>query len=149
MILVDANILVYAYVQGMPQHDAAKAWLDGMLNTFTRVGLPWQSLTAFMRLVSSPRLFERPEPVDKAFNQVKAWLSLDNVFVPTPTNSHSEVFAKMIAFASEANLIPDAHLAALCVEHGLIMYSADGDMARFKGLKWVNPLTIYKTSRGP
>ena len=140
MILVDANLLVYAHVRSTPEHDLTKAWLDHQLTGPGRVGLPWPSLLAFVRLVSNPRVFERPETVAKAWGQVEQWLACDTSWIPNPTERHSEVLGKLIPVCSSANLIHDAHLAALAMEHGLTACSADGDFARFPDLRWVNPL---------
>jgi len=141
LILVDANILIYAHVQGMTQHDRARGWLDEQLNRPARVGLPWQSLLAFVRLVSNPRVFERPEPTERAWRQVEDWLDCRSAWIPGPTDRHREVLSRTIRQAGGgANLVPDAHLAALAIEHGLVLCSTDGDFARFTELKWENPL---------
>ena len=141
MILIDANILIYAHVKTMEQHQRSKEWLDQMLNGPAPVGLPWPSLLGFLRLVSNPRVFEKPESIQKAWLQVKSWLSAPRVWIPCPTKSHAEVLAKFIPLTKGMpNLIPDAHLAALAIEHGVILCSADKDFARFEGLRWENPI---------
>lgn len=141
MILVDANLLIYAHVAEFPQHDPAREWLDRQLNTNRRVGLPWASLLAFVRLVSNPRLFERALSIEAAWRQVEAWLALPVVWIPQPTEKHQSVLGPMLRqIGDQANLVPDAHLAALAVEHGLMLCSTDGDFARFAGLDWKNPL---------
>lgn len=143
MILVDANLLVYAYVRDMPHHVAAHSWLDRQLNDSPRVGLPWPSLLAFVRLTSNPRIFESPSTVAAAWGQVEAWLTAPNVWIPLPTARHPEVLGRLLAADSglRADLVPDAHLAALAMEHGLTLCSADGDFARFSELSWENPLS--------
>ncbi|MBI4862791.1 MAG: type II toxin-antitoxin system VapC family toxin [Candidatus Riflebacteria bacterium] len=142
MILVDANLLVYAHVSSFPQHEQARGWLDGRLNGGAPVGLPWESLLAFLRLVTNPRVFDRPEPISAAWSQVEAWLSCPVAWIPQPTERHREVLAGLLAISgTRANLVPDAHLAALAQEHGLTLCSSDGDFARFKGLRWENPLS--------
>lgn len=141
MILVDANLLVYAHVAGLPKHPEARRWLDLQLNGTPRVGLPWPSLVAFLRLVTNPRIFEKPEPMTSAWRQVREWLALDPVWIPQPTERHAEVLEQVLRDAGRgANLIPDAHLAALAIEHGLTLCSSDGDFARFQGLRWENPV---------
>ncbi len=141
MIIVDANVLVYARVSDFDQHDAARVWLDDRLNGRGRVGLPWSSLLAFLRLVTSPRVFARPEPVASAWRQVEEWLDGDPVWVPEPSDRYREILAELVAAASPtANLIPDAGLAALAIDHGCSLASTDGDFARFPGLRWENPL---------
>ena len=141
MILVDANLLVYAHVQGYPEHTRAREWLDSRLSGTARVGLPWSSLLAFVRLVSNPRIFEQPEPVGEAWEQAQAWLDCAAGWIPQPTERHRAVLSSLIARAPmRANLVPDAHLAALAIEHGLLLCSTDGDFARFPDLRWQNPL---------
>lgn len=143
MILVDANLLVYARVAGFPQHDAARRWLDAHLNGTVRVGLPWPSLLAFVRLVSNPRIFARPDPIAAAWQQVGEWLDRAPVWIPSPTDQHREVLGSLLESAGQrANLVPDAHLAALAIEHGLRLCTTDGDFARFPGLRWENPLAV-------
>ncbi len=141
MILVDANLLIYARVSSMPQHVAARAWLEGVLNGPSPVGLPWASLLAFVRLVTNPRVFERPEPIPTASAQVREWLACERAWIPCPTDQHAHVLERlMLEIGSRSDLVPDAHLAAIAVEHGLIVCSADGDFARFRGVRWENPL---------
>jgi hypothetical protein len=105
------------------------------------VGLPWPSLLGFVRLVTNPRVFERPEEVGAAWRQVESWLDCPSVWVPLPTERHREILGPLIARTTgRANLVPDAHLAALAIEHGLLLCSTDGDFARFPDLRWENPL---------
>ena len=141
MILVDVNLLVYAHVAGFPQHEAARAWLDERLNGATRMGLPWSSLVGFLRIVMSGRVFERPEPIDAAWEQVQEWLAAPAAWVPSPTERHPHVLGGLLRTARPCgNLVPDAHLAALAIAHGLVLCSTDGDFARFPDLRWENPL---------
>jgi len=142
MILVDANLLIYAHVRAFPQHERARAWLDEQLNRGSRVGLPWPSLLGFLRIVTNPRIFQHPEPMGGAWRQVELWLGADAAWVPQPTERHGVVLGALIAASgAQANLVPDAHLAALAIEHGLQLCSSDGDFGRFPGLRWVNPLS--------
>lgn len=141
MILVDANLLIYAHVSTFPQHERARNWLDEQMNGVAPVGLPWPSLLAFLRLVTNPRLFENPELITDAWEQVVAWLNCDPSWIPQPTERHSQILGGLLAGPGvHANLVPDAHLAALAIEHGLILCSTDGDFGRFPGLRWRNPL---------
>lgn len=141
MTLVDANLLVYAHVVSFPRHARAREWLDAQLSGPTRVALPWPSLLAFLRLVTNPRVFDRPEPMPSAWRQVEEWLACDAVWVPTPGERHAEILGNLLAEPGvQANLVPDAHLAALAIEHGLLLSTSDGDFARFPGLRWANPL---------
>lgn len=141
MILVDANLLIYAHVTSFRQHLAAREWLDAQISGGGPVGMPWESLLAFLRIVTNPRVFARPESTSDAWRQVQAWLSRASVWVPGPTDRHRDVLAALLgASGIHANLVPDAHLAALAQEHGLLLCSSDGDFARFAGLRWLNPL---------
>jgi toxin-antitoxin system PIN domain toxin len=97
-----------------------------------------------LRLVTNPRIFEQPEPTQRAWQQVEEWLSRPVAWIPQPTERHREVLGTLLNLRGvRANLVPDAHLAALAIEHGLILCTTDGDFARFEGLRWQNPL------RGP
>lgn len=140
MILVDTNILVYAVDSASPHHDKAREWLERRLNGPTGVGLPWQALNGFARLISNPRVCPNPMSTDQAWAQVDEWLTLDITFTPEPTQRHREVFASLMPAVSRAELIPDAHLAALAMEYGLVLCSSDSDFDRFPGLAWANPL---------
>jgi toxin-antitoxin system PIN domain toxin len=141
VILVDVNLLVYAWDRRSLRHDAALAWLDGKLSESARVGLPWECLLGFMRVVTNPRIYERPASVVVAWGQVQEWLGARNAWVPTPGERHREILGRLLMrLGGGAKLLPDAHLAALAIEHGLSLCSTDGDFARFEGLRWVNPL---------
>ncbi len=141
MILVDINLLVYAHVATFTTHNRARSWLDGRLNGTAPVGLPWPSLLGFVRLVSNPRIFAQPETVDQAWQQIEEWLDCPSVWIPHPSERHRDMLRPLLLHQGlRANLVPDAHLAALAIEHGLILCSTDGDFARFPGLRWENPL---------
>lgn len=141
MILVDANLLIYSYSSSSPEHAAARDWLDHQLNGYALVGLPWASLLGFLRIVTNPRIFERAAPTSKAWGQVCTWLECAVAWIPQPTERHVAVLGSLLALPGvRARLVPDAHLAALAIEHGLTLCSTDGDFARFPGLRWKNPL---------
>jgi toxin-antitoxin system PIN domain toxin len=140
-VLLDANLLIYAYSATMPQHAAARSWLDAQLNGNTPVAMPWESLTAFLRVVTNPRIFSSPVRTEDAWQQVECWLSNPLVWVPVATERHAAILGSLLAATPvSANLVHDAHLAALALEHGLALYSTDGDFARFAVLRWENPL---------
>lgn len=142
MILIDANLLIYASIPSFAQHQAAHDWLDRQLSGAERVGLPWESLIAFLRVATNPRLFPRSATMSEAWRQVLVWLACEPVWIPLPTERHRDAFATLISLSGvHANLVHDAHLAALAIEHGLTLCSTDNDFARFSGLRWVNPLT--------
>jgi len=142
VILVDVNLLVYAYAERFTQHEAARTWLDTMLSGSAPVGLPWHSLLGFTRIVTNPRILPAPQTVSAAWTQVGNWLDCDTVWIPEPTSRHRDVLGGLLRESGiTAKLVPDAHLAALAIEHGLTLCSADGDFARFAGLRWINPLS--------
>lgn len=142
MILVDANLLLYARDSGSEHHAAAITWLTRQLNGASRVGLPWESLTAFVRIATHPRVYDRPLTADEAWSQVEEWLGATPAWVPLPTERHGSVLGSLIRRHDiRGNLVSDAVLAALAVEHGLEICSADTDFARFPEVQWQNPLT--------
>jgi len=141
MRLVDANILVYAFSESFDQHVRAREWLDQHLNGDAKLGLPWPSLLAFVRLVSNPRIFERPVSVQTAWRQVEDWLACRPAWIPQPTDRHAAILGRLLAGTGmRASYVPDAHLAALALEHGLAVVSVDADFSRFAGLRLENPL---------
>lgn len=141
MILLDANLLLYAKFSDLPQHGRARSWLEEQLSSAGKVGIPWQSSLAFLRLATNPRLFGRPMGIRGAWQQVIEWLDYPGVWIPEPTEDHALVLGRILGQAqATGNLVPDAHLAAIAIEHGLTVCSADSDFARFPGLAWRNPL---------
>ena len=141
MTLVDANLLVYAVNRDSAEHARAASWLQDTLNAPERTAMPWESLTAFMRIVTNPRIVPRAIPGTEAWRFVEDWLAVPTVWVPVPTDTHASVLGDLIArYRISANGIPDAHLAAIAIEHGLDVASADTDFARFTEIRWRNPL---------
>ena len=140
-MLVDANLLLYASLEDFPQHPIARDWLLEQLNGPHRIGLPWPNILAFLRITTNPRLFEHPLDTRDAWAQVQSWLDHPRVWIPIPGPRHGEILRKLLISSRAAgNLIPDAHLAALALEHGLTLYSTDHDFAAFPELHWKNPL---------
>jgi len=141
VILVDANLLLYAKVADFPQHARAREWLEERLNGLAPVGLPWPSLLAFLRLGTNARVFPCPLAVEEAWSQVEEWLGLEPAWVPRPTDRHPEVLGGLLRAVSPGpKAIPDAHLAALAIEHGLVLCTSDTGFARFPGLRWEDPI---------
>jgi uncharacterized protein len=142
VILIDANLLIYAQIREVPQHQSAREWLDRQLTEANSVGFPWESITAFLRVVTNPRILERPVPLADAWRQARDWLGSGPAWVPLPTEDHLRVLDELLNIPGlRANDIPDAHLAALAISHGLILCSADAGFARFPRLRWTNPLS--------
>jgi toxin-antitoxin system PIN domain toxin len=140
-MLLDANLLLYAVHEGAPQHEAASEWITEKLNGSRRVGLPWQSLAAFLRISTHPRAFPRPLTPTTAWERVTDWLSAPVAWVPQPGPAYARVLGDLITdHEVRGNLVTDAQLAALAIEHGIELCSTDTDFARFAQVRWVNPL---------
>ena len=140
-MLVDANLLLYAVDEASPHHRASHSWLSSSLNGESRVGLPWLSLGAFLRISTNPRASENPLSSEQAWGFIEDWLACDVVWIPNPTDKHARVLGSLVRrYALTANMVTDAQFAALAIEHGLTVFSADTDFARFTEIRWVNPL---------
>jgi toxin-antitoxin system PIN domain toxin len=141
-MLLDANVLLYAVDSNARQHQRAVRWLEDRLAGTERVGMPWLSLTAFVRIATHPRASERPLDAADAWQIVQQWLDVPIVWTPGATERHAEVFGALIRrYRPTGNLVTDAHLAAIAIEHGIELVSADTDFARFSELRWSNPFT--------
>jgi toxin-antitoxin system PIN domain toxin len=140
-MLIDANLLLYAVDERSAQHRAAHEWLVTVMTAESRVALPWISLSAFVRITTNPRASDRPLSAHEAWGFVRDWLDCEVTWTPNPTDRHAEVLGSLIQrYDLRGNMIADAELAALAIEHGLRLYSTDTDFARFKEIDWVNPL---------
>jgi len=141
VILVDANILLYAEDALAEHHDAARTWWDAQLSGSGPVGLCWPVLNAFLRISTNARLHQRPLTLKEAVSRVQSWLDQPCARLAQPTDQHWTIFQHMLSSGKAlGNLVTDAHLAALAVEHNCVLYSTDADFARFRGLKWKNPI---------
>ena len=141
MILVDANILLYAENSLHPHNRKARKWWDNQLSGSRSVCLCWTVLSAFIRIGTNPRVFESPLSLEQAVARVQSWLEQPCARIVRPTDRHWTVFQQMLSEGQAvANLVTDAHLAALAIEHGCRLASTDSDFARFSKLKWMNPL---------
>lgn len=141
MILIDANLLVYAHDSRSPHHAAARMWLESTLSGTEAVAIPLVALLAFVRIVTNPRLYPAPLSQDIAINLVIGWLAQPNVGVATPTERHWQIFREVAAGGqARGPLLMDAHIAALAIEHGARLATTDRDFTRFPGLKVEDPL---------
>jgi uncharacterized protein len=141
VILVDANILLYAEDQLSPSHAAARAWWDAELSGSSPVCLCWTVLGAFIRIATNARVFEHPLSLDQALARIQSWMDQPCTRIVSPTERHWTVFQKMLRDGQAvANLVTDAHLAALAAEHGCELISTDSDFSRFRSIRWRNPL---------
>lgn len=140
-MLVDANILLYAVDEDSPFHERSRVWLTDALNGAQRVGLPWQSLWAFLRISTNPRALRSPLSPREAWGHIEDWLDAPASWVPEPGPGHRALLKDLVIDLDlRAGLVTDAALAALCLEHGLAIVSADSDFARFPTLRRINPV---------
>ena len=140
-MLLDANLLLYAVHERADQHKQAAEWITEKLNGAVRIGFPWQSITAFLRISTHPRAFQRPLEPATAWERVTDWLAAPVAWLPQPGPEYQRILGQLIeTHQARGNLIPDAALAALAIEHGVSLASTDTDFARFRGLRWENPL---------
>ena len=141
MMIVDANLLIYAIDRDSPQHKEARKWLEGAFSGPVTVGLTWGVIMAFLRLTTRPGILRNPMSAEDALEFVDEWLDLPSVEIVVPGERHWPVFRNLLKAAGTAgNLTSDAHLAALAIERGATVCSTDRDFARFPGLRHVNPL---------
>ena len=140
MILVDANVLIYAYHPHGERHAACRRWLEAAFSGLTPVGLPWLSIWAFLRIVTSPGAFERPLGLREATDIVGVWLDVPVVGVLAPGERHWDILSQLVVEAQVTGpLMTDAALAALALEHGASVCTTDRDFRRFPGLTVIDP----------
>lgn len=141
MILIDANLLIYAVNLDSHHHRRARRWLEETLSGATSVGLPWICLLAFLRISTRPGILDRPLKTNEAAAFVESWLDQPFVEAVGPGSSHWPILRNLLrATGTSGNLTSDAHVAALAIEHGATVCSADHDFKRFPGVEHVNPL---------
>ena len=141
MIVLDANLLLYAYDSTMPQYDAARSWLKAAFSADELIGLPWQTVSAFLRIASDSRLPGKRFTIEEAIGIVREWMELKNVRLLAPGERHWSIFQRMLIEGQvRGPMVTDAQLAALTIESSGVLYTNDRDFARFPGLRWVNPL---------
>ena len=141
MIVLDVNLLIYAYDSTTPEHATARAWLEGVFSGQETVALPWQTIYAFVRVLTHPGTPGARLTLQSAVAIVDQWLDMPNVRTLVPTEKHWLLFREMLTKGdARGRLTTDAALAALTIEHAGVLYTNDRDFARFPGLRWVNPL---------
>lgn len=141
MILIDANILLFAYDETSPFHRPCREWLEREFAGVNQIALPWLTLWAFVRISTNHKLTRTPLDPRVAFELTRQWLSIPGVVVLQPGPRHGEILERLaVKHQAAGGLLTDAALAAIAIEHGATLASADQDFARFKELKWVNPL---------
>jgi toxin-antitoxin system PIN domain toxin len=141
LLLIDANLLVYAYHTQSAEHVASRQWLEAALSGTEPVRLAWVTIWAFLRISTNSRVFKRPLSPGEAGGAVAAWLDQPNVSVIEPAECHWDILRELVRKGQASGpLIMDAALAAIAIENGATLCTADRDFARFPGLKWINPL---------
>jgi toxin-antitoxin system PIN domain toxin len=137
----DLNLLIYAVDRRSPLHPVSIRWWNGLLSGNETVGLSWTVMLGFVRLTTNPNVVQAPLDPAAALDYIDRWLAHPVTTVIEPTPRHAHVLRDLLRDVGTAgNLVTDAHLAALAIEHGAELCSADRDFARFPGLRWVNPL---------
>lgn len=146
MIVLDANILLYAYDSSAGMHRAACAWVEDVFTNGEMVGLPWQTIGAFLRISTNRGLPGARLSVEEATDVVDQWLEQPHVRVLAPGESHWGLLRQMIRDGQAAGpLATDARLAAITIEYGGVLHTTDRDFARFPGLRWKNPLITTRS----
>jgi toxin-antitoxin system PIN domain toxin len=141
--LVDANVLLYAVNEDARHHEESRSWLDGALSGGATVAFSWVALLAFVRLATRIDLFPAPLTVDASIDRVDAWLAAPTAVVVEPTSAHGRILRDLLrSVGVGGNLVNDAHLAALALEHRCEVVSYDNDFARFEGVVWEMPASI-------
>ncbi|MEI7911356.1 MAG: TA system VapC family ribonuclease toxin [Verrucomicrobiota bacterium] len=141
MMIPDVNLLVYAHNDQAPEYAKAKAWWEAALNGRVPVGLPWISMSGYIRLMTHPRVLAQPLDIHLAIGHVRSWLAQPPVRILHPGTHFESLFLGFLAqLGNGGNLTTDAQLAALAVEHQAELHSCDADFSRFPGLRWINPL---------
>jgi toxin-antitoxin system PIN domain toxin len=141
VILVDANLLIYAVDSDAPHHQRARAWLEGVLSGADAVGLSWSVILAFLRVTTREGILVRSLDPVAACRYVDGWLGQSNVVAVSPGPEHWTILRSLLTESGTAgNLTSDAHLAALAIERGATLCSSDNDFKRFRRVEHVNPL---------
>lgn len=141
MILVDANLLLHAYNPRSADHEAARKWLEATLSGQEFVRFAWVTIWAFLRIATSPRVFEHPLTMTEAEEIVSSWFAQPATGIAEPGERHWEILRALATDGQTYGpLVMDAALAAIAIEHGAMLYTTDRDFARFDNLSWTNPL---------
>lgn len=140
-MLIDANLLIYAIDADSSHHAAARPWLEQALSGTSWIGLPWSVVLAFLRVTTHPAIVHRPLSPEAALSYVDGWLAQPTVSLVGPGENHWAILSNLLRTSGTAgNLTADAHIAALAIENGCAVASADNDFRRFAGVRHLNPL---------
>ncbi len=143
MIVVDVNLLIYAYDTTCPEHREAREWVEKVFSGDEPLGIPWQNIAAFLRILTYPGLLGERFTMRQVLAVVDEWVAMPHVRLLAPGERHWALFREMLVKGSvRGKLTTDAALAPLTIEYGGVLHTNDRDFARFPGLRWVNPLSI-------
>ena len=142
MKVLDVNLLIYAHNTRAADHHRAREWFEAVMSRSETIGFPWHTLLGFVRLTTRPVIMSPPLTADAAFDHVDRWLAQPCAAVVHPGERHGALVRQLLAAVGVAgNRVPDAHLAALTIEHGATLCSRDEDFGRFPGLRWIDPIS--------
>ena len=141
-VLLDANVLLYSVDSSSPHHARSADWVRRTFDGQRRIALPWQTIGAFLRIATHPRVFSRPLSSADAWSIVQQWLAAPTCWIPPAGERTAAILGELISGLDlRGNLVADAQLAALAIEHGLPVVSVDSDFARFRAVRWINPIS--------
>ena len=141
MIVPDTNLFLYAYNDETPQFEVARRWWEDLVNGTEPVGIPWVVSTGFVRLMTRPTVIRPPVAPEQAVDYVREWFEFPHVTPIHPGREHLTHFRRnLVAAGAGGNIVPDAHIAALAIEHDAEVHSHDSDFGRFPGLRWHDPI---------
>ena len=141
MIVLDVHLLIYAYSSAFPEHEQARQWIEDTFSGDALIGLPWQTISAFIRILTNPNLPGERFSTKEMVAIVHEWTELPNIRLLSPGQRHWSIFKQMLLEGqARGPMTADAQLAALTIEHGGVLHTTDRDFSRFPGLRYVNPL---------
>ena len=142
MIVLDVNLLIYAYSSAFPEHEQARKWVEDTFSGDSLIGLPWQTVSAFVRILSNPNLPWEKFSIKEILPIVQEWIEQPNIRMLSPGERHWPIFRQMLLDGqARGSMTTDAQLAALTIEYGGVLHTTDRDFSRFPSLRWINPLT--------
>lgn len=143
MIVIDANVLLYAHDSSDPRHKAAARWFEATIGSTEAVAFALTTVLAFIRLSTDPRVYAVPIDVPRAIELVESWLRRDNVHLIGPTDAHWRTLLDLaVAGQARGPQVMDAHLAALTIEHGATLATVDRGFSRYADLRTIDPTAI-------
>ncbi len=148
MKIIDLNLLIYAINKDAPNHQKASTWWEKCLSEVETIGLAWIVLLGFLRITTNSQIMPHPLDHIQAIQLIDDWVQQPPVQIISPSERHWSILQKLLLdMGTASNLTTDAHLAALAIERGAVLYSVDSDFSRFPNLKWINPLQPEKENQ--